>query len=612
MSAGAAVSIVVVSVSLVVGRGQTDQAGRDALGGAQPDGTGTVTGVVLAADTSEVPVRRATVTLSRDRAAVGLVAVTDDQGRFTIEHTPTGTFSLTATKPGYLVAVYGATKPGRPGIPLNVAPGQRRDGIVLRMPQGGVISGAIRDERGQPQAEAPVFAFLLSEGGAPAPNPVTTNADDQGNYRLFGLAEGAYVVAASYARSPFASEAMAGSSAEVDAVLAALARRQTPDRSGHAPVSLPQVPVTTFARVFFPHSLNPSQAARIEVRPGGESSGIDIVLEMVRAVSVGGTVVAPTATVPPLVVRMVRRDEALAEAISAEPVRQLPSGPDGRFRFIGVSPGSYTILVQTHVTAGTGPTESGPAALWARSDVDVAGEDVSGITLMLQPALYLTGRVVTDARPGVQAPELAKLTVSLWNAAGPPLARASPYGLGAIATSAATAVVRSDGTFDVLGLAAGAYVLTVSSLPTGWHLRSAMLGNQDIVDVPVEVAYGAGDLPHVIVTLSVQPAGLVGTVSRVGADAPVERYAAVVFPVARALWRSSSRRIRAAWLASDWTYRMEDLAPGEYFVGVFPDIDAESFLDLNLLDRIAPACRRVVLTEGETKIQNLGIGGLPK
>ena len=106
-------------------------------------GSAAVSGQVLTDEATPRPVRRAIVTISGDLPAARS-AITDDDGRFAFRNLPAGRFTINVTKVAYLPASYGALKPGRPGTPLQVEPGQQA-AVTIKMARGGVIAGTLRD-----------------------------------------------------------------------------------------------------------------------------------------------------------------------------------------------------------------------------------------------------------------------------------------------------------------------------------------------------------------------------------------------------------------------------------------------------------------------------------
>jgi len=68
-----------------------------------------------------------TITLSGGDVT-NVLAFTDDAGRFMFRNLPSGRYTLSLSRPGYVSTAYGATKPGR----------------------GGVIAGTLTDLNGEP------------------------------------------------------------------------------------------------------------------------------------------------------------------------------------------------------------------------------------------------------------------------------------------------------------------------------------------------------------------------------------------------------------------------------------------------------------------------------
>ena len=93
---------------------------------------------------------------------------------------------------------------GRPSLELQSrSPTVRTaDKILVALPRGSVISGRVSDEFGEPVANAVVSAMRYGyAAGArrlmPAPGQNSRDTtDDQGQFRLFGLPPGEYIVSA--------------------------------------------------------------------------------------------------------------------------------------------------------------------------------------------------------------------------------------------------------------------------------------------------------------------------------------------------------------------------------------------------------------------------------
>jgi len=114
---------------------------------ATPAGTGEIAGVVVSANANQQPLRRAVVTISGG-ANVSRSVLSDDAGRFSFIKLAAGTYSVTARKAAYLAAPYGAKRPGRSGVPIAIADGQRMS-VTISMFRGAAITGMLRDPAGQ-------------------------------------------------------------------------------------------------------------------------------------------------------------------------------------------------------------------------------------------------------------------------------------------------------------------------------------------------------------------------------------------------------------------------------------------------------------------------------
>ena len=79
-----------------------------------------------------------------------------------------------------------------PGTRITLLPGQKHEGLILKIPRGGVISGIVVDEFGDPALNVPVRAMkVIYEHGRrsvyPSGNAIT---DDLGGYRIASLEPG--------------------------------------------------------------------------------------------------------------------------------------------------------------------------------------------------------------------------------------------------------------------------------------------------------------------------------------------------------------------------------------------------------------------------------------
>ena len=120
-------------------------------------------------------------------------AVTDADGRYAFEGLAPGRYRLSVQQPGYVQQA-----PFTPPPVVELGPDRMQVQRDLALQRGAVITGRIVDQSGRPVAEARVAAMrrLPVPGGrlGMAGSPSTTN--DLGEFRLYGLAAGEYVIQA--------------------------------------------------------------------------------------------------------------------------------------------------------------------------------------------------------------------------------------------------------------------------------------------------------------------------------------------------------------------------------------------------------------------------------
>ena len=570
-------------------------------------GTGLITGVVVTDATSPQPVKRATVRLTGGVGTSSRIVGTDDKGRFTFDRLPAGRFTLSASKPGFVTAFHGSTRPGvGPGVPVAVTDGQTTD-VALRMLPGAAISGILTDMRGNPAAGVRVAAVSARPGGPPV--PAGGVSDDRGAYRLFGLAPGDYVLSAAPQIIAASGDGrLSGPGPPIVPVTDAdvqWARAAVAGTTAPPPPKAPGRPVA-YAPVFFPGTTDPSGALTIRVTSGEERTGAHMTLRVLAMARVSGTMLdANGQTVTNAQVFLVpkRGDrQSPADALVASGAFALPRAviaPPG-FAFSGVPPGQYTLVARTGGgQRGMVTAEAAAATMWSVTDVTIDDSDRSDLALRLLPGLAVSGRFVFEgASPPVNP---ASLNLS-FTAINPLPGVAGLY----------RAVMQSDGTFRVPSLAPGRYLVRIDppsvGASGGWWLKSAVANTRDFADYPLVANADGSTLADMVVTFSDRTTEISGRVID-ASSRPVTRYSIVVIPTDRAFWGPGVRRIRASQPATDGSFVVANLPAGEYAVAAIRDLDPADLADENLLARLLASGLRMTLAHGEKKHQDLRVGG---
>ena len=558
-------------------------------------GSAMIAGVVLSGETPARPLRRARVTLASPDHPYGATAITDDDGGFVFEGLAAGRYTVSASKPAYLPMSCGAARSGRSGRVIELRPGDTQT-CTIRLDRGSVISGTVADLDGHPASGVTIDVLAYRSFGGmrrlTTIGAVAGTTDDRGEYRIFGLAPGEYYITA----RPIGrlGDLLELSDREIRRALAEVGESRAPARPGWggAPAARrapgePTRPVR-YAPVFHPGTTVAARAQPVRLGVAEERHGIDIQLERVPSASIAGTVTAPDGpsrfTMVTLSPR--RSSDDAAAGLPFEMIQTAGAGAGGMFAFRSLPPGEYTIHAQVMTAAG-GPlrADTSGGVAWASTDVILDGDDIAGVSLVLQPPLSISGRVVFEgASP---PPELPVLQRTL------PLSRPEAR----VAAALPHLRIEADGRFVLSGIVPGLHVLADTQglrTPIGrWWLKSVVVNGRDLLRSPLELRDGSRDA---VVTFTSEPTEISGTVQDPDGIAPAEAHV-IAFPVEPAGRFFHSPQIAAARLRPGARYAIRNLPAGDYFVAAVADMHAGEWWDPEVLERLAPVASRVRLRD---------------
>jgi hypothetical protein len=299
--------------------------------------------------------------------------------------------------------------------------------------------------------------------------------------------------------------------------------------------------------------------------------------------------------------------------------------PTGEFTFSNVTPGEYemqaraTIRQAPDVSAagagqgrgrGAGPVQQ---VFWASAPVSVGGQDISGVTLQLQPGMTVSGRVEFSG------------------AAGPPLdvtavrVGLSPRGAETFEIGG-TPMVQVDeaGRFTITGVAPGHYVFTASLAagrgargggrggavqgnPGAWRPISAIVGGQDALDFPIEVG-PSQDISSAVLTFTDRTQELSGTIQDT-TGRPTSDFTIIVFPSDNRYWLPQARRIASTRPGTDGRFTFSALPPGDYRLTAVTDVEPGEWYDPAFLSQLAQVSIPITLNTGQRKVQDIRLAG---
>ena len=445
------VSLALLSAPLVFG--QTQQLPSPAPE-VKPEDKCIVEGQVISAVTGE-PVKKAQLMLRKaDGPGSPFAAASDAGGKFSIADIDPGKYRLSVTRTGFVSQQYGARGNSMLGTTLTLAPGDKLTGIVFKLIAHGVIAGRVVDEDGDPVANVIVqpMQYRYIRGKKQLMPTGQSVSNDLGEYRLYGLRPGKYVLMAGY-RNMY--------------VEPAASTRNAPEES--------------YAPVYYPGSLEPSGAAPLTITPGSQLLNTDIRLVKTRAVRIRGRVIAPA------------RNGMEGAAVFLMPrgaVMYLPGRPvarpdtKGNFELRGVTPGSYTIAV--NYTGSNGERYQG------RQPIDVGTSDIDNAQITVLSPISVPGHIRVE---GQSTAHLREVHVTLEPGEG--------MG-GSYATS------DDDGNITFRDVSPDKFRVSVSA-PAGLYAKSARTGDQDLMESELDLSSGSagGDIEIVLSTAGGQADGSV-------------------------------------------------------------------------------------------------------
>ena len=506
-------------------------------------GSGEIRGRVTDADTGE-PLRRARVSLSCADQSVSRAVRSNLEGRFVFDRLPACRWSMSVSKPSYLTLAYGQMRPSESSRLIELADGQTIEKLDMALPRGGVITGRVTDDLGEPVAGISVWAMrrgYSSSEGRRRPMPVGNGGetDDLGRYRLSGLAAGTYVVGTSF--TPW---------------------------FWFSPENGP-----TFVPTYYPGTPHVEEAQAVTVQTGRERAGTDFALAVGRTVSVSGAVFDslgrphPTAQV----------------SIGYRWGSNSPAGilvhmeADGQFRAANVLPGEYVVTAQAGAWfAGKGESANLP--------ISVAGEDITGLTLVLGAGARLIGRIEfgDGFAPDFPATSLRVMASTELDQ----LPRASG--------------VRGDWSFELTDVGAGQNAFDVGGLPAGWWIAGIFVGDRPVPDRFFDVRPGE-TLAGLRAILSNRPRAVLSGNAIDERGRPIARYKVIVFSQDRSRWPAGRRSLQPSVVSSPdqlGAFKVSNLPPGRYFAIAVEYLDQGDEFDPEFLDKWSRRAASVELAEG--------------
>ncbi|HET9834584.1 MAG TPA: carboxypeptidase-like regulatory domain-containing protein [Vicinamibacterales bacterium] len=542
--------LALVSTSILCAA-QTPLPPRDTSG---QTGTAIIRGHVFDGATGQ-PLRKAQVRALSPELRENRLASTDANGAYEIRDLAAGRYTLSASKGTYVNLSYGQTRPFEPGKPVELRNAQLLDKVDFNLPRAAVISGRVVDEYGEPIEEVQVMAmrYQYLQGSRQLTTTRSGMTNDVGEFRIYGLPPGQYVLSATYRATNFDPF---GNSSSAD---------RDRDRSGYAPT-------------YYPGTANAADAQRLPVGLGQKISDVTIALLPTRLARISGTAVDSDGHAFTNATVMMTQPSTGGMLSSGGPVRA-----DGTFVINNVAPGDYTLVILPRSVPGAGPSNES-----VQANVSVNGDDVDNVRLVAVKPSKLTGRVIPAASQ-------TNVNLSSLRLVATP---ASPQRIGIGGTNG-PARVNEDGTFELSASPGKAFIrMNVAGPFANTRIKAVRLNGVDVIDTGIEFRPNE-NIDGVEVELTTELSNLSGGVTDARGNA-VRDYTVITFARDREKWGPGSRYMNSARPNQDGRYKI-NLPQGDYYAVALDYVEQGSQTDPEFLERLKERATEFSINEAESK-----------
>jgi protocatechuate 3,4-dioxygenase beta subunit len=358
--------------------------------------------------------------------------------------------------------------------------------------------------------------------------------DDQGNYRLFSLEPGRYVLRAS------------------------VAGEAGPAKLHYAPA-------------YFPDAMSPAEASPIVLRPGDQSSA-DFRMTRVRAAKITGHVSGSGPGAQIQIYLRSKDDEGVVVARSSG----TSVDRNGNFTLENVLPGDYILGALEFRNEGNENPQH------AELPLKIDGSDMANANLALEDAgkATLQGTLRIDGA-NISHPALNSLRVGLLPA-GDNNPSSEYVGNGGYSA------VGRDGSLRLDRISPGQYVVSITADGSGWedfYTKDVQIAGRDVTDNVVTFNASRGVVP-ITITVGIDGGYIEGTVTD-DAGKPVAN--ATVIGVPDIALRSQFDLYQRGESDQHGNFRLRGIKPGSYSFYAWSSMDDESYMDPEFLARYESA-----------------------
>lgn len=442
-----------------------------------------------------------------------------------------GAYTLVAERNGYV-----ARREARSAITVTAGSDVRN--VVLRLAPAAAITGRVFNEDGDPVPYASVEA--LQRGGFPrGPRTVpvrSAQTNDLGEYRLFGLPPGRYLLRATL--SDHAPSGFTGYRTKSDTEM-------------------------TYPPVYYPDVTSMDAASFYDVRAGTESRA-DFHLVRIAGVTLRGRVTGLPKSEQPVRANVILRSgfQQGGNAVVQE---------DGSFEMRGIVPGTYSLdaYAPEFVAAGTEPKMR-----TAHQKITVSPGQNEEIILNLQAAI--AGEIPGRIRVEGAAPKLDRIFISLV----PAQTRDDDDEVMAFGRGGGSGSVQADGSFRLRVNGRGPFRVILSARASGledYYTKTVLYGGRDVTESGFTFT---GTPANLEITVSSAGATIEGSVVD-GAGKAVANATVIAIPDGKL--REQYELYEPATTDQNGHFLIRGQRPGNYSVFAFLDLHGQEYFDPNFV-----------------------------